>query len=467
MKTYLLKMMGIALTALGILAACEDFIEVDAPDYKIIGEEVFNNDETAMSALQGIYNELFNASFINGSLSSVSVLCALSADDLKCLKVTDHARLEFEQNNILSDNEHVANLWSSAYNIIYMVNSLLEGMGNSNQISQELRKHMEGEAKFVRAFTYFQLINLFGDVPLLLTTDYRVNSLAARNTKDEVYLQVIKDLRAALEVLGGEYRNGDRTQVNKYVAMALLARVYLYLDDWEMAEEFSGNIIEETATYEILTDLDQVFLANSREAIWQLSPIGRGSTRTNTNEGGSFIIHPIFPSLSNLKLAAGMVDIFSAQDKRLSHWTSFHEGANGHYPFKYKIRNSTAAITEYSMVLRLAEQILIRAEAMARMGNIGGAIAQLDIIRSRSGLELLADTDPGIGEEALIQAILEERRKELFTEWGHRWFDLKRTGSAGEVLGNNRPLWQDTDLLYPIPEGEREKNPNLGQNPGY
>ena len=234
-----------------------------------------------------------------------------------------------------------------------------------------------------------------------------------------------------------------------------------------MAEAFSGKIIAETATYGILSDLDQVFLANSREAIWQLSPIGRGSTRTNTNEGGSFIIHPTFPTLSNLKLAAGMVAIFSAQDKRLSHWTAFHEGANGHYPFKYKIRNSTAAITEYSMVFRLAEQILIRAEALARMGHIGEAISQLDIIRARSGLELLADTDPGIGKEALIRAILEERRKELFTEWGHRWFDLKRTGSAGEVLGGSRPLWQDTDLLYPIPEGERKKNPNLGQNPGY
>lgn len=467
MKAYLLKKMGIALTVLGTLVACEDFIEVEAPDYKIIGEEVFNNDETAMSALQGIYNELFNASFINGSLSSVSVLCGLSSDDLQCLKETDHARLEFEQNNILSDNEHVANLWSSAYNVIYMVNSLLEGIGNSDQISPEVRKYMEGEAKFVRAFAYFQLINLFGDIPLLLTTEYSFNSLAARNTKEEVYLQVIKDLRASLELLDGEYRNGDRTQVNKYVVMALLARVYLYLDDWEMAEELSGNIIAETATYEILTDLDQVFMANSREAIWQLSPIGRGSTRTNTNEGGSFIVHPIFSSLSNLKLAAGLVDIYTVQDKRLSHWIAFHEGVNGHYAFKYKIRNSTAAITEYSMVLRLAEQILIRAEALARMDNIGGAIAQLDVIRARSGLDLLADTNPGIGKEALIQAILVERRKELFTEWGHRWFDLKRTGSASEVLGNNHSLWQDTDLLYPIPEGEREKNPNLGQNPGY
>lgn len=467
MKAYLLNKMGIALTVLGTLGACEDFIEVEAPDYKIIGEEVFNNDETAMGALQGIYNELFNAAFINGSLSSVSVLSGLSSDELQCLKETDHARLEFEQNNILPDNEHVANLWSSAYHVIYMVNSLLEGMGNSDQISPEVRKHMEGEAKFVRAFAYFQLTNLFGDVPLLLTTDYSSNSLAARNTKEEVYQQLIEDLEASLKLLDGEYRNGDRTQVNKYVAMALLARVYLYLDDWEMAEALSGNIIAETATYGILTDLDQVFLANSREAIWQISPIGRGSTRTNTNEGGSFIIHPTFPTLSNLKLAAGMVDIFSAQDKRLSQWTAFHEGANVHYPFKYKIRNSTAAITEYSMVFRLAEQILIRAEALARMGHIGQAISQLDIIRARSGLELLADTDPGIGKEALIRAILEERRKELFTEWGHRWFDLKRTGSAGEVLGGSRPLWQDTELLYPIPEGEREKNPNLGQNPGY
>ena len=126
------------------------------------------------------------------------------------------------------------------------------------------------------------------------------------------------------------------------------------------------------------------------------------------------------------------------------------------------------------MVLRLGEQYLIRAEARARLGsNLSGAIGDLDKIRSRAGLPLIATTNPGITQPALIDKIMHERQVELFSEFGHRWFDLKRTNTVDAVMNVVTPLkaagapWQPYQALYPIPITELQKAPNLTQNPGY
>jgi len=141
----------------------------------------------------------------------------------------------------------------------------------------------------------------------------------------------------------------------------------------------------------------------------------------------------------------------------------------------YKYRSYTSSTTsdpdnsrkENSTVLRLAEQYLIRAEARAQQNKLDLAIADVDVIRARAGLPLIANTNPSISKTALLDAIMQERRVELFTEWGHRWFDLKRTGKALAVLSAIKPGFTSDDLLYPIPESELNKNPFLEQNPGY
>lgn len=450
-----------------LLTSCEDFLEIEAPDNKITSEVVFNNDETALSAMTGIYNQLFNSPFSSGGLSSITVLTGLSADALAPIRSTNLPLMEFEQHEVLPDNNRNLNLWSSAYNIIYMTNSLLEGLAISEDISENIRMRVEGEATFVRAFTYFYLVNLYGDVPLILTTDYQENSLASRNPEAEVYLQIIADLQTAIENLSYGYNQGERTQVNRSAAVALLARVNLFLSNWELAEGLSSEVIAESDTYEILEDLDKVFLANSREAIWQISPKGSGSVLTNTNDGASFLIHPFFSFLANLKIEPAFVFSKEEKDRRLQNWLGFHQGTGNYYAHKYKIQNSTEPITEYSMVLRLAEQYFIRAEARVMQGDLQGALADLNVIRNRAGLELLNETNPTLSSEELLILILEERKRELFTEWGHRWLDLKRTGKAGEIFGVSDPLWQETDVLYPIPADELMKNPNLTQNHGY
>ncbi|MCX2837469.1 RagB/SusD family nutrient uptake outer membrane protein [Salinimicrobium sp. MT39] len=449
-----------------ILISCEDFIEVEVPNNQLIQEVVFDSDDTAQSAMIGIYNQLFLAEFANGHFSSVTVLSGLSGDIIENHK-NYPSRIQFEDHQLEPSNPENLYIWSSAYNVVYMTNSMLEGLLESKNLSPALKQQLEGEARFIRAFSYFYLANLYGDVPLLLTTDYNENRLASRDPVADVYLQIIEDLEISRELLSTDYRDGERTQVNTTAATALLARVHLYLENWEQAEALSTMIIETTMQYELLNDLDEVFLANSREAILQITPLGGGGYMTQTNEGFNFIIDPVIYFMAAFKLNNEFPEAFDKNDKRLLNWIGFHEGENAFFPYKYKIFTSNSfPITEYSMVLRLAEQYLIRAEARAKMGNLVGSIEDLDVIRDRAGLPLLAETDPGINQENLLDLIFEERRKELFAEWGHRWFDLKRSGRAEEVFGPEE-TWQSADLLYPIPEEERMKNPNLSQNPGY
>lgn len=450
-----------------MLLSCEDYLEVEAPDHKIVSENVFENDQTARSAMSGIYNQLATLFFSDGGSASVTVLAGLSGDVLMPTYSTNLPYQQFEQHELLPDNFRNFNLWSSAYNLIYMTNALLEGVANSSSLSEPVKTALEGEAKFIRAFSYFYLVNLYGDVPLILTTDYRQNALAERNTEDKIYTQIISDLEMAIGLLEDGFQLGDRTKVNRQTALALLARVQLYLENWQEAEDLSTQVINQNTMYSILEDPNMVFLTNSMEAIWQISPGGRGTSLTHTNEGASFIIHPIFSFFAQFKLAPSFVESFETEDERLQKWIGLHPGTGYYYPYKYKVRYSTEEITEYSMVIRLAELYLIRAEARAMQENYPGAVEDLDVIRERAGLSLVAETTPGIEKTALLDLIFEERKKELFTEWGHRWLDLKRTARAGEVLSPESPLWDGTDQLYPIPEEERIKNPNLTQNEGY
>lgn len=445
-----------------ICMACEGFVDTDPPGHQIVKEDVFHSDETAIAAMDGIYHIMYGATvFTSGSRSSVTAIAGFSADELEG-HTSDIGIMEFYQNEVTITNRANLGLWSSAYNIIYMSNAILEGLTPSEGITDTMKKQLEGEAKFIRAFTYFYLVNLYGEVPLITTTSYKANALAARDSKNSVYTQIIQDLEEAVELLTTDYRTSMRTSPNTYAAMALLARVYLYLEEWAKAESYATKVIQETATYQLLEDLNSVYMADSREAIWQISPVVRG----HTNEATTFILegHPTFCSLTQ-----NMVNAFESGDARFTHWIgSISEGTETfYYPYKYKVKDATGDPTEYSIVLRYAEQYLIRAEAQVQQNKLSGAITDLDVIRSRAGLPLISEVNPSIDQKTLLNATLQERRMEFFTEWGHRWLDLKRTGKVSEELSSLKPLWQTTDVIYPIPEQERLKNPNLTQNTGY
>lgn len=444
--------------------SCEDFIQLDDPDHILGSATVFNNDETAKAAVVGIYNQLSLSAFSNGSQSSITVLAELSADNLKS-SFSNPTLLQFEENEIFKENMSNLDLWSSAYNIVYMTNAVMEGLNKSQGVSEDIKEKLLGEVKFIRAFTYFYIVNLYGDVPLVMTSDFRDHVLARRINFSEVYNQIIEDLEYSIQALDSSVDNQERLRVNHYTAKALLARVHLYLHNWELAEGLSNDVIS-NQNYELLENLDAVFLANSKEAIWQISPLGRGTTTSHTNEGGVFIM---VNNIASVSLTEDLLASFDSTDIRLENWVGIYETANDRYfyPYKYKIKNATGDYSEYSTVLRLAEQYLIRAESRARQGKLDLAISDLNVIRERANLKIINTNNPELNQANLLVLIMDERRRELFAEWGHRWLDLKRYKAATDILSSKKPLWQPTDVLYPIPEDEIRKNPNLTQNQGY
>lgn len=448
-------------------SSCENFVEVDVPNQKIVSETVFSSNEAANNAVRGIYNELFKSDFSNGNFRSVSLLGGLSARELTTTAPNEEM-IEFEESEILIENSYNLALWSSAYNIIYLCNAVIDGLRKYNGVSEEMKVKLTGEVQFVRAFVYFYLVNLYGKVPLILSPDYRENALASRTEEMEIYETIIDDLENAIITLGEYYESGERIRPNKYTAMALMARVYLFLEDWEKAETYSTQVINSTENYALLNDLDQVFLANSQEAIWQISPAGRALS-VIPNEPRIFILTSAPPQSNQpTAITKKQLMLYSKKDIRSEYWLGVFptDVKDYYYPTKYRIHDSEG-IKEYSMVMRLAEQYFIRAEAKVHLENLTGAITDLDKIRERANLDLIMNLNSGITGEALLDSIQIERQRELFTEWGHRWLDIKRTGMAPKILSGTKTSWQDTDVLYPIPEEERSKNPNLTQNNGY
>jgi starch-binding outer membrane protein, SusD/RagB family len=165
-------------------------------------------------------------------------------------------------------------------------------------------------------------------------------------------------------------------------------------------------------------------------------------------------------------LTASLLSSFEPNDKRKLSWTktNINNGNSYTFPYKYKQRSS-ATISEYNVVCRLAELYLIRAEARALLNDFNGALEDINLIRERAGLDPLISI---ANQQDLLAAIEKENRSEYFCEWGHRWLDLKRWGQADSILGLEKGTnWQPTDALYPIPFNELTYNVMLTQNPGY
>lgn len=457
------------------LASCKKLIEIPPPSNSITTSQVFADSADAAAAISGIYSKIQygypGLSFCNGA---ETVICGLSSDELISFYSDNY--LEF-YSNTLEPTENNLNFyfWQQPYNYIYQVNACIESLQGSSSLPQSVKNQFIGEAKFFRGLFYFYLINLFGDVPYVTSTNWKQTDTTARTDKLVIYEKIIGDLKSAQNLLRDDYSfsGGERTRVNKLVATAFLARVYLYLQDWKNAELQADTIINNDL-FSLLPDLNSVFLANSNESIlqWQLNTAY--SPYNCTQEGLR-----ILPSDSTLPpsyyVSSQLLNSFEPGDQREVMWLnqSNYNGSTYVYPYKYKMGQSQLMVngnpTEYYTVLRLAEQYLIRAEARTEQGNVTGAASDLNTIRNRAGL---ANTT-AVTEADLLTAISHERQVELFAEWGHRWLDLKRLGQVNAVMSivtpqkNTGSIWQSYQQLYPIPSSQLSLNPFLIQNPGY
>jgi hypothetical protein len=418
------------------------------------------------------------------SISSFQAFyCGLSSDELRLYNNTSTDNLMYYTNSLTRETGR--SFWPAAYNTIYVTNSVIEGLPKSKYISTRLKNQLLGEAKFMRAYCYFYLVNLYGDVPLVLSSDYRSSSLLPRNNKNVIYGQIVEDLLDAKQLLSSQFINindnsesSERISPTRWAAIALLARTYLYMMDYVNAEKESTEIIDQNQLFNLVSPED-VFLKNSEEAIWQLQPVKIG---WNTEEARTFILTSAGPTYSRpASLNPMLVDRFEAGDKRKNIWIkSVSVGANTYYfPFKYRSATQGDPVTEYSMILRLGEQYLIRAESRINQpGKISEGIEDLNVLRTRARSEVTVDVPNPLPElsvnvtkEMALQMVSRERQFELFLESGHRWLDLKRTGSVDTVMGQMTPIkggtWSINWQWYPIPNSDIQSNPNLIQNDGY
>ncbi|MBO9572589.1 MAG: RagB/SusD family nutrient uptake outer membrane protein [Chitinophagaceae bacterium] len=439
-------------------SGCEKFVEAGIPKNELVADAVFTDDKTAISAMDGIYSRMMTDGFASGFYNSISVCAGLTADELIGYGAE---QLYFYQNSILPSSSNISvGLWKQPYSLIYTTNSILEGLASTNGISNEVKTQLRGEALFVRSFIYFYLVNLYNDIPFYTKTDYQANIAAGKTAKADVLKHIEEDLLEAKALLSADFIVEDRVRPNKYIVAALLARLYLYNGEWDKAITESTFVLNNAGVYEIETDISRVFLADSKETIWHLIPV---LPNTNTNEANIFTLTDI-PSFVSLDPA--LAHFFEQQDLRRTQWIdSIVVGTDVFfYPKKYKVLAGEGPVTEYEVVLRLAEQLLIRAEANANLNHLSEAEADINILRSRAGVSPIN----GLAQNELLGAIATERRLELFTEWGHRWFDLIRTNQATAVLSQNpEKSWQETDIYFPIAQEEINANPQVDQNHGY
>lgn len=441
--------------------SCNKLVDIPAHPIDQISEStVFSDSSGIISAVAGVYSN-FKANSAGGSLGAtmVTVNTGQAADEL-----TYAYSSTYVNNAYLGDDGSALTLWNSAYSNLYQMNACIAGIGGTSAISDSLKRALVAEMKFDRAFYYFQMVNLFGGVPLITSTDYNKTAQQGRASVDEVYQLIQADLAEARAVLKEDYPStaGTKFRPNLYTAMALSAKVFLYRQQWDSAALMVNQILA-SGNYALATTPSTVFLQSSDEVIWNLPGSNVSTSNFQTGEGYTLLPSSIY-SAPAYQVNRILVNAYEANDLRKASWitqTTLY-GSTYNYPSKYKNRVLNAPTTEAYVMFRLADMYLVLAEAQAHLGNYSDAITNLNTVRSRAGLGGYEGTN-----DDLLAAIYHERQVEMAFEWGNRWYDLKRTGMIDAVLGAEKSNWKPTAALMPIPATQIQANPNLIQNDGY
>jgi hypothetical protein len=425
------------LAVLGLtLASCEKFLDVEPLD-QVTDESTIFDKTSAETAVRGAYRGLANLNYSGGFQNTI----LQSGADIVSVNVglTD---LSVTNYNLRADIPFLQTYWNNNYNTINRANHIIEKVPlvEDTKLTTDLRNQLIGEAHFIRAVSYFDLVRLFGGVQLFLTPTLTVADKIglARSSTQETYDQILADLNKAETLLPATV---VRNRATKFTVYALRARVNLYLKRYEAAES-DVNAVLANDGYKLIKPF--ALAGGTTESILELS-----YTVNNINPGftlwsGNRQLSPTsnLHTLLNDPLVGGGRKLLSVKT-----------GAN----FFGKIfpLNSSP-----NYVLRTAELFLIRAEARALKStpDLDGTLADLNAVRARSEINVL----PTATKDELLLAIENERRVEFALE-PHRWFDLVRTGRAPAVLNLQDP----NKYIFPIPANEIATNPILSQNPGY
>lgn len=465
MKTNKLHILSaMVLMASMVVTSCDSTLDIDTPADKISLDNAYDTPES----IEAIHTGLYSKNFLGNNVyySHIPVYLSLFSDDLIHNNAGSYG--VYFSNHYTESTDICANFWQYEYASIYRSNCFIDNVTGFNGLSEDTKNFYLASAYTFRALDYFYLTNVYGDVPLVLSSsDIDGNAGKPRAPQSQVYAQIEADLLKAVALFGEEDRGVTWFSANS--CYALLTRVYTYTEQWDKVIEYANKLIPVEdggagAKYQ-LEDVDKVYLASSREAIFSANIegfSGSGTYMGYTREGYTFV-----PSKNTVTypLTNCIVDLLQG-DKR-SAWIADKNGV--YYPNKYKNRaNQTDEKNyEYQNWFRLTEMYLCRAEALAHKGDLEGAVADVNKIRTRAGIAELDATL--MSQDDVLSAVLDERHKEFFCEMGHRFFDLRRTGKMAEVFSQLdwKQPWEQYHQYLPIAESELFANPNLVQNEGY
>jgi starch-binding outer membrane protein, SusD/RagB family len=431
---------------LAVIAGCDGPLNVQSNN-TIPTPDAITDSTSARAAVAGMYHGLQSLSNYG---SEVPELGDLSSDNAE-FSGTSTSYGEVDDNQISVFNTAVLSIWAQFYDNINRSNEVLDRVGALTNIDTETRAELMGEAYFVRALMYHDLVKFFGDVPIILhpTTDPNAGSSITRAPVSAVYDQIEKDLDSAQ---AGILDSSSTTTASVGAVHALRARVLFYKGDYAGAES-EASTVETDFGYELAPNYSDLFTASGNSTPEDIFKVIAGVHADQQSFlsydyfakalGGTYLLRPTSEFLS----AYGSTDL-------RGQWNISFAGSR-RYGSKY--RSITG--TENFPILRLGEIVLIRAEALARTGRLPEAVAEMNRTQTRAQAPLFV-----LGTNTtqdVIDAIVAERRLELAFE-GDRWHDLNRLGLTPTVLGIDA-----TQELYPIPQSEIDVTPGLTQNPGY
>ncbi|GAA4326600.1 RagB/SusD family nutrient uptake outer membrane protein [Pontixanthobacter gangjinensis] len=441
------KILAITLL-LGLSVGCSDVLEVELDD-EIRSTEAINDAISLQSAVTGLYSVAQSGTYYGGEFIMAQDLTGGIADATGFRE--RFAQLDNAQ--VPASSIYLESAWVDAYALVNSSNLILEKI---EELQLDDPESM-GAAHFFRALGLFDALRQFGEyrnmssefgVPVF--TEYVDNSTAlgiGRSSVAESYNQIISDLETAESLM--EY-TGERFLVSKATAEALLARVHLYAGNYEEAEAYATLVLD-NPDYRLNDDYNEIYEnEGSDEAIWELQ-----FTETDGNNLTEYF--SVSPPEVSASYEDFYADIAADDDPR---GDLYYDDGRVVFVDKYGVNDAT--VDGNTIMFRLSEIYLIRAEARARQGNLDLALEDLNMVRTRSLPSMPIEAEDVADFESFVDVLLEERARELAFE-GHRWFDIVRLGRAEEVLGI-----ESFRTVYPIPQREITiSGGTLVQNPGY
>lgn len=440
---------ALAFLLVGSLAACDSILDQSPPD-RLPTEDAITDARGARAALAGAYDGLRGADEFYYAAEFIT-LGDLSADNVVSVGIS--GPFDFaDANQLRANNSSVAGVWEDIYEALNRVNVILEQVPLVTDLEETEKNQILGEAYAMRALNLHNLTKFWGDVPMPLVSAKSVEeaSQISRTPAAQVYQQIVADLAQA-ETLVTE--TGDATRVTTGFVDALQARVALYQGDWAGALAEADEVLAQG--YTLAPDFTSLFDAEGTDTPEDILKLvftaeqfsWHGFYYTSDDLGGEGTVGP----------SQKLIDVFDPADVRGT-WSIFGDTEGEASGLKFP----TTIGAEDFHVIRLAEVLLIKAEAQARLNDLVGAVDTYNPIRERAGLEPHTLGDEVTTQADVLAEIDLQRQLELAFE-GDRWPDLVRSGRAVEVMGGI-PEYQ---TLYPIPQTEIDVAPGVTQNPGY